>query len=588
MQGLFASGRRGAHLVDGGVAFSLWAPRPERVDLQIVSGARAGMHVMRPNGDGLWGVMLEQVVPGDRYAFVIEGHPLPDPCSRFQPEGALGPSQVVDPASFVTAAPRFAPAAQSDLVLYELHVGAFTPEGTLAAASWQLPALRELGFNGLLLMPVAQFGGEQSWGYEAVSPYAVAASYGGPDALAQFVETAHALGMAVFLDGTYDRLGLESSYLAEFGPYFARDLRDDTPSSLDLNLEGPGAAPVREYALRAALGWISDHGVDGLKLTSHRGADVGPMHLWRELAERVAALSSELGRDVRLIGEAGRNEVRLIQPRNQGGFGLDALWAEDFHHALHALLTPARDGKLIDFGSVDHLKRAAAQGFAFEGEWSRYRGGPHGTFARREPTERFVVFSESHEVGHGVTSAGQRLGTWAGAQAERLALTLTLFFPGVPLIFMGQEYGESAPFLPFDGPGADPYALQRSRLDLSQREAEGHRGLLRLTQDLIGLRAKHEQLRDSHRPRTVVEIDQRRRLLCVRRGVPGQRLMLLASFAKTTQNWEGYLPEARWEPLLDCADTRYEGSGKSTDVLTGGFSSVPPSALAGRVFREGG
>jgi maltooligosyltrehalose trehalohydrolase len=584
MQGLFASSRRGASLVEGGVAFTLWAPLPKEVRLRMHSGKRAGTHAMFANNEGLWGVMLEEVVPGDRYTFVCDGQEHADPCSRFQPEGVHGPSEVVDPARLFSSDARFEAPSLRDLAIYELHVGAFTPEGTLSAAARQLPALRDLGFNCVQLMPVAECGGAPSWGYDAVQWYAVQASYGGPPALAAFVEAAHALGMAVILDTSYDHVGSAGATLADLGPYLTG--RRDPSLGLSINHEGPGADPVREHALEAALAWFTDYRVDGLKLTGSRGAtEFGPRQLWRELSERVSKLGSELGRELLLIGESDRNEVRLFQPLAEGGFGLGAMWSDDFHHALNALLAPKREGWLVDFGSVDHLRRALAQGFAYEGEWSRHRGGPRGTFARREPVERFVIFSQNHE--HlGRSATGQRLGIVAGSQAERLALAMTVFAPGTPLVFMGQEYGERAPFLHFGGDDGVAAAFERSKLDLSQRDGPGHRGMLELTKDVLALRAKHETLRQSDRHKVEVEIDQRRRLLCLRRGEEGQRLLFLCSFSKEPQTWERYVPEARWELLLDCADARYEGTGKSTERLHGGFSSHRLEPLAGRIFRE--
>jgi maltooligosyltrehalose trehalohydrolase len=586
MHGLFTTLRRGATSVEGGVAFSLWAPRPDRVELQILTGKRAGTHAMHPNGDGLWGVMLEEATPGVRYAFIVNGRALPDPCTRFQPEGVHGPSEVVAPTVVAPSSASFHPAGLRDLVIYELHAGALTSEGTLQAAAAHLPALRELGFNCVELMPVAQFAGAESWGYDPVQPYAVAAQYGGPTGLMTFVDAAHGLGMAIILDVTLDHLGADAGYLADYGPYFA-ETNEIAPANLPLNLEGSGGGPVREYAVQSVVDWMSDYRVDGLRLTSSRFLHhLAQKALWRELAERTSQLGEETGRALLLIGDGSHNEVRLIQPRSEGGVGLDALWAEDFHHALHALLTPGRHGKLIDYGSVDHMKRAVAQGFAFEGEWSRFRGGPHGTYARKEPTERFVIFSRSHESDDGDKPPAGDISD--GRRAERLALTLTLFCPGTPLVFMGQEYGDRAPFLRMDGPDADSAAQERSKLQTSLRDREGHRGLLRLTKALIALRSRFAVLRDSHRQKTTVEIDQRRRLLCIRRGDPGQRLLLFCSFAKEPQIWEGYLPEARWEIVLDCDDTLFEGRGRATEPLLGGFTAYPLEPLAGRIFREVG
>ncbi|HUB08136.1 MAG TPA: malto-oligosyltrehalose trehalohydrolase [Myxococcales bacterium] len=601
----------GARVVEGGVAFTVWAPRPNRVELNLLGGARQGLHPLRPLQDGYLATLVEGAAAGDRYWFRLDGVDRPDPCSRFQPEGVHGPSEVVDPGAFAWRSQGFRAPPLRDLVIYELHVGTFTAEGTFDAALRELPALRDLGVTAVELMPVAQFPGERDWGYDGVDLFAAQASYGGPDGLRRFVDGAHAHGLAVIQDVVLNHLGPEGNYLSDFGPYFAEGTH--TPWGPALDLDGPGAGPVREHLLQSALAWLVEAGIDGLRLDAvHALEDRSARHLLAELSERTAKLREQSGRPLYLIAESDDNDVRLVQPRAQGGYGLDAVWADDFHHAFHALLTGERGRYYQDFGETAHLAAALAQGFVYEGQWSRYRGGPHGTFARGVSTDRFVVCTQNHDQ-IGNRARGERLSVLVAPEAERLAAVVLLTAPGLPLLFMGQEYGERRPFLYFTGygdaalaravsqgraaeqgfgPGGvpDPQAPETflaSKLDRSVLSQPHHRGLLRLHHDLLELRRRLPALQTTERSLIDAEGDERRRTVRLLRGQPGERLLGIFSFAPEATLWEGFVPEGLgWEPLLDAADARYGGAGASPARLRGGFEEVSLPPFGARLYRE--
>ena len=593
------------------MAFTVWAPRPARVELRLVTGARPGVHPMRARSGGFFTVLVEGAAPGDRYFYRLDGVDRPDPCSRFQPEGVHGPSEVVDPAAFVWRCPDFRAPALAELVLYELHVGSFTEEGTFDAAARELPGLCELGITAVELMPVAQFPGERDWGYDGVALFAAQSSYGGPPGYRRFVDAAHANGLAVIQDVVLNHLGPEGNYLAEFGPYFSESVQ--TPWGPALDLDGPGAAPIREYLLQSALVWLSEANADGLRLDAvHALRDRSARHLLAELADRTEALRRSTARPLHVIAESDDNDVRIVQPRSQGGYGLDAVWADDFHHALHALLTCEHRGYYQDFGSVGHLAAAMQQGFVYEGQWSAYRGGPHGTLARGVPTDRFVICTQNHDqVGN--RAVGERLSALVPPGAERLATVALLVAPGLPLLFMGQEYGELRPFLYFTSYGdpalgravtegrraeqgfeagghvpdpQDPATFLASKLDRSVLSRPRHRGLRYLVHDLLELRRWLPALRTTDRALVGAEADEHRRLLRLLRGRPGERILALFSFSPEPSAWEGFVPEGGWELLLDAAHARYGGPGAGPSRLRGGFEEVLLPGWSARVYRE--
>jgi maltooligosyltrehalose trehalohydrolase len=374
---------------------------------------------------------------GDDYWLVVDGRRLPDPCSRWQPRGIRGPSRVLDTPEHAWSDKRFRAAPLRDAVLYELHVGAFTAEGTFDAAIEHLPALAELGITHLELMPVGEFPGRHGWGYDGVYVSAAHSAYGGPDGLQRFVDAAHAAGLGVILDVVYNHVGASGTKALEaFGPYFTS--RYETPWGPAINYDGEDSDPVREWMLQSAEGWVRDFHLDGLRVDAiHAIHDEGASHVLRELADRVHAVS----RRALVIAESGLNDPKVVRPSRLGGYGHDAAWADDFHHALRALLTGERSGWYEEFGKVAQLAKAFHRPHVHDGGYSSFRHRRFGARADDRPPEQFVVFAQNHDqVGN--RAFGDRL----PARVQPLAAFCTLLAPFTPMLFMGEEHGEHAPF----------------------------------------------------------------------------------------------------------------------------------------------
>ncbi len=422
--------RLGARVLgDGRTEFRVWAPRADHVELEL-RGERVGL------ADAGLGV-YEAIAPagnGDEYRFVLDGTPLPDPSSRWQPAGLRGPSRVLElpPVSDGLRAP-----ALRDLVLYELHIGTFSPEGTFAGAIPYLDELARLGVTAIEIMPVAEFPGARGWGYDGVYISAAQSSYGGPHELAALVAAAHAAGLLVILDVVYNHVGASGvTALETFGPYFTE--RYDTPWGRAINYDDGDSDPVREWVLQSAVGWVAEFGIDGLRLDAiHAIYDSGADPIVAALARRVHAVRD----DALVIAESGLNDPKVMRGPERGGFGCDAAWADDFHHSLRTLITDEHDGYYAEFGRVADLAKAMRRPFVHDGVWSSFRRRRFGAPAFDVPPERFVVFAQNHDqVGN--RAFGDRL----PAPARPLAALCTLLAPFVPMLFMGEEYGEPAPF----------------------------------------------------------------------------------------------------------------------------------------------
>jgi maltooligosyltrehalose trehalohydrolase len=393
-------GRIGAYpLGEGRYRFSVWAPLVERVELKLTSPVRR-LIPLTQDEQGYWQGEVEGIPPGPvdylyrlhTAAGVVER---PDPASRCQPYGVHGPSRVVDP-HFDWQDQGWKGIPLSQWILYELHVGTFTPEGTFAAIIPRLPQLVELGVNVLELMPVAQFPGERNWGYDGVYPYAVQTSYGGAAGLKALVNACHQQGLAVVLDVVYNHLGPEGNYLGDFGPYFADKYR--TPWGKAMNFDGPYSDGVREFFLQNAEYWLEEFHLDGLRLDAvHAIYDFSAYPFLQELAERVDALEARTGWPRVLVAESDLNDVRLITPRKQGGYGLDAQWCDDFHHSVHTLLTGEKTGYYQDFGQLEHLAKAYRESYVYSGQYSRYRARRHGNSAVSRPGSQFVICIQNHD-----------------------------------------------------------------------------------------------------------------------------------------------------------------------------------------------
>jgi len=416
---------------------------------------------MDPRPRGYHAALLEAIEPGTRYRYRLDGdRELPDPASRFQPDGVRGPSVVLDPGVFRWTDAGWPGLTLSSLVLYEVHVGTFSPQGTFDGIIDALGDLASLGVTAVELMPVGQFPGRRNWGYDVVFPYAVQNTYGGPLGLARLVDACHGAGLAVVLDVVYNHFGPEGATAPEFGPYSTDRYR--TPWGDAVNVDGAGGDEVRRFFIENAMQWFEDFHVDALRLDAVQGiVDVSPRPFLAELADETRGLAGRLGRPLHLIAESDLGDPGVIRPAASGGLDLDAQWSDDFHHSVHALLTGERQGYYRDFGTMEHLARALRDGYTYTGQYSEFRQRRHGAPTGGIPAERFVVFLQNHDqVGN--RPRGERLSQLLDLESLKLAAGVLLLSPFVPLLFMGEEYAEPAPFHYFVD-HEDPQLLERVR-----------------------------------------------------------------------------------------------------------------------------
>ncbi len=433
-----------------GCLFRLWARPGAKIELILDSEPARPPIAMSPDENGIYRVHVAGVGPGTRYWFKVDGAgPFPDPASRFQPTGVHGPSQVVAPDRFQWKAGNFQAPSLPDLVIYELHVGTFTPAGTFLALIEKLDHLRQLGINAIELMPIADFAGEHNWGYDGVSVYAPAHSYGTPDDFRRLVDEAHARGIALYLDVVYNHLGPDGAYQAAFAPqFYAR--KHKTLWGDGLNFDNEGRDMVRAYFIESALAWIYDYRVDGLRAdATDTIQDDSQPHFLTELTERVHQAASSLGRKVILIAEDARNERKVVLPAKQGGHGFDAVWSDDFHHHMRHRLAGDSDGYYRDFdGTTESIARTVENGWFFTGQFAGFHGHARGT----DPTglsltSRVFCIQTPDQIGN--RAFGERLSSQISRAAYYAASALLLLSPEVPLLFMGQEWAAPGPFLFF-------------------------------------------------------------------------------------------------------------------------------------------
>ncbi len=523
------------HPVSGGGdpgAFRVWAPAARQVS--VVIGTQA--FPMFEAGGGWWFLESEQARHGTDYAFILDGsEPLPDPRSMWQPHGVHGFSRVLDHTRFQWTDSRWQPQPLSGAVIYELHTGTFSPEGTFRGVKSRLDYLAELGITHVELMPVASFPGRHGWGYDGVDLFAPHEPYGGPEQLKELIDACHARGLAVILDVVYNHLGPDGNYLGRFGPYFTQ--RYTSPWGMAVNFDGPGSDEVRRFFIDNALMWMRDYHIDALRLDAvHAMMDTSAVHFLRELSEEVEQLEAGLGRSLALIAESNLNDPRIVEPREIGGYGIHAQWSDDLHHALHALLTGERQGYYMDFGTLADLACALEEVFVLSGRYSTYRGRRHGRPARHLSGHRFIGCLQNHDqVGN--RAAGERIGHLAGTHKLMIGSALVLTSPCIPMIFQGEEWAASSPFQYFTDhqdpelgravakgrieefaafgwdPGdiPDPQAastFERSRLDWDERTREPHASVLSWYRALIRLRRSLPALNDGRPGRTRVRFHE--------------------------------------------------------------------------------
>ncbi|HCE68235.1 MAG: malto-oligosyltrehalose trehalohydrolase [Geobacteraceae bacterium GWC2_55_20] len=573
----------GANPISGGIHFRVWAPSATSIEVEVV-GAGAPKTHLQQDGEYFQGVV--QANAGDRYWYWLDGTlRRPDPASRSQPDGVHGPSQVMNP-DFAWSDSHWRGIELEEYLIYELHVGTFTPEGTFDGIISRLEYLCDLGITALQLMPVAQFPGERNWGYDGTFPFAPQNSYGGAEGLKRLVDACHDRGLAVILDVVYNHLGPEGNYLHAFGPYFTGRYR--TPWGDAVNFDGPGSDQVRHYFISNELYWITEFHIDALRLDAIHGIyDFSARHILQELSEAVHLQGAELGRRIHVIAESDLNDVRVIKSPESGGYGLDAQWNDDFHHALRTLLTGDRSGYYCDFGSFSDLTKSIREGFVLSGGYSAFRKRRHGSCSAEIPPAQLVVFSQNHDqVGNRM--CGERLCNHLSIQQLKLAAATVLFSPYLPLLFMGEEYGELAPFPYFishsdaelvegvrqgrleefaafchqDLP-PDPQAESTfisAKLDQEKRHQENHRVIFNFYIELIRLRKECAPLSRLNRADMQVIANEEERVLAIIRRIADDQVICLFNYSDQERVISPPLASGDLRVLLDSAGNYRPGS----------------------------
>jgi maltooligosyltrehalose trehalohydrolase len=589
---------------DGAWEFLVWAPDRHRVDLHVLD-SRNRLIPMVKNRCGYHQVVVNDIERQARYVYRLDDlREYPDPASRFQPDGVHGPSEITDLCSFHWTDENWKPPNLEESIFYELHVGVYSEKGSLDGAIPHLAELVDLGVTTIELMPITQFPGSRNWGYDGVYPFAVQNSYRGPLALQRFVNAAHAHGLAVALDVVYNHLGPERNYLGQFGPYFSDRYR--TPWGRAINFDGPESGPVRRYFIENALFWFEQYHIDVLRLDAIHGIyDCGPTHILAELQNEVQLLGERLGRHLYLVAESNLNDASILLPGEKGGYGLPAQWSDDFHYSLHTLLTRETQGYYADFGSVGHLATVFRDGWYHQGQYSSFRRRTHGNSPSGISRSHFVVYSQNHDQ-TGNRAGGERLSTLVNFEAQKLAAGVALLSPFVPLLFMGEEYGEPSPFLYFTSHGEkdlieavrlgrrkelsefgwnneppnpeDETTFESSRLDHHLLETDSHRTLRLFYQELIRFRRASHLAKDANLDITESESP---RILTVFRNSVGRCLLFIFNFDTCEVELPAAERKGQWSTELYSADSRWLGPIGGFPRTTGAIDTL---TLAGQSF----
>lgn len=594
--------------------FRVWAPNRKSVDL-LLGDTEKTLHTipMTIDTEGYWTVESEPISPGCTYRYQLDGELIrPDPASSLQPDGVHAASAIVNHDLYQWGDGAWQGIPQNEYIIYELHIGTFTPEGTFSAAADRLDELVLLGITAIEIMPVAAFPGGRNWGYDGVYLYAVQASYGGPAGLKYFVDQCHKRDIAVVLDVVYNHLGPEGNYLWDYGPYFTD--RYVTPWGAAINYDGPLSDHVRSFVIENAWYWIELFHIDALRLDAVHGIfDTSACHLLQELVSVVAARSLACNRPhVYLIAESGLNDTRHITTQACGGYGLHAQWCDEFHHALHAILTGEQQGYYRDFPGIGQLAKAYNEGFVFSGEYSPVRQRRFGSSSKAIEPEKFVVFSQNHDQ-IGNRMLGERLITLAGFSFAKVAAAAVLTAPYLPLLFMGEEYGEIAPFLYFVSHGdpglveavrkgrsaefaafswrgtvpdpQDSQTFAQSKLLAWGSRTTEQKALFEFYRQLITLRKTVPLLLRSKRRECIAWQYEDKNALVVERRSTTERIVSVFNFDKHPV--EVSLTANSYEKLLDSADAAWGGLGsKEVEVAEGmvSFYLQPESFLMYRII----
>ncbi|MBW8683420.1 malto-oligosyltrehalose trehalohydrolase [Chitinophaga rhizophila] len=591
---------------DNSCKFSVWAPFRKQVCLSLLQPQQQ-LYPMQRDDKGFWHTIVEDVPAGARYKYLLdEEMELPDPASRYQPEGVHGPSAIID-TNYEWTDSNWTGLNLGELVIYELHTGTFSSKHNFQGIIEKLDYLRSLGINAIEIMPVAQFPGDRNWGYDGVYPFAVQDSYGGVEGLKSLVNAAHQHGIAVILDVVYNHLGPEGNYFSQYGPWFTDKYK--TPWGPALNFDDAWCDAVRAYYIQNALMWLDEFHIDGLRMDAvHAIWDCGATHFTAELSELVDALQASSGRKKLLIAEIDLNSPRYITPREKGGYGMHGQWVDEFHHALHSLLTGEVNGYYADFGGLTALAKSFQDTYVFTGEYSDVRKRHFGASAKENSYDQFVVFAQNHDQ-IGNRMLGDRLTTQLSFEAQKLAAATTLLSPHVPMLFMGEEYGETKPFQFFtshsdkeliaavsngrkeefasfawEGEVPEPQEIStfsNSTLSWDIKTAAAT-ALTELYKFLIAFRTAYPAMRNTLRESVKVQIPQaEEQLLLVERSGDNNHLLLLFNYSNHVVSYQ-YTGSGELHKKFDSAAAIWNGPGAlAPDIATASevISLQPHSAI---------
>ena len=572
--------------------FEVWAPNAKKVSVQVDGTPYA---MCGPDEHGYWRASIEQAGPGSDYGFLLgdDPKPYPDPRSQWQPDGVHGLSRVYDRHAFEWHGNQQQAPPLASAILYEMHVGTFTPEGSFDGAIGKLDHLHSLGVTHIEVMPVAAYAGDRGWGYDGVDLFAVTENYGGPDALKRFVDACHARGLAVILDAVYNHFGPVGNYTGKFGPYLTD--RHCTPWGDAVNFEGPASDQVRRFFCDNALMWLRDYHIDGLRLDAvHELVDRSAIHFLEQLSSEVETLGASLGRRLVLIAESDLNDPRIVRPREAGGYGMDAQWSDDFHHALFTVLHAEEGsrGYYDDFGTMEKLAKSLTDIFVYDGAYSGYRRRNHGRPVGNLSAHHFLGYIQNHDqVGN--RAGGERIEHLVGMGRAKAAIGLVLTAPFIPMLFQGEEFAASAPFLYFadhedpemarlvsqgrkrefaafgfaerDVP--DPEVretFERSRLNWEEVEQDGHKEMLEWVRSLIHLRRTSVALNDGEMSHTEVRWSEEGQWLVMDRGA----MRVVLNLGNQAAQFD------------DAAGYRVQLASREGVSLAGARLSVPADAIA--------
>jgi maltooligosyltrehalose trehalohydrolase len=576
------------YIGNGRCEFTVWAPAYEEVAVQIVSPANR-LIPMQKDEWGYWKAIAEDIEPGTLYFYKLKGEAdKPDPASHSQPKDVHGPSSVVDHSKMNWTDAGWSGIPLEEMIIYELHVGTFTLEGTFEAIIPRLRELYEFGINAIELMPIGQFPGNRNWGYDGVFPFAPQNSYGGSEGLKKLVDAAHQQGISIILDVIYNHFGPEGDYVSDYGPYFTSSYK--TPWGDAINFDKEYSYGVRNYFIENALYWFRDYHIDALRLdASDHLYDIGVKYFLQELAENVDSLSKKQGRKLYLTAENDLSDTKIIRSIESGGYGIDAQWNDAFHHCLHTLLTGEEAGYYEDYGTCEYMAKAFKEGFVYSGQYSPFRKKFHGSDSSAIPGHQFVVFTQNHDqVGNRML--GERLSHLVSFEALKLAAGVLLLAPNIPLIFMGEEYAEDAPFLYFvshtdpdlvtvvkegrqkdfaafqgEGEFMDPFSpdtFNKCQLNWEKRQEGKHKIMLELYQHLIQLRRTIPALKQLDKQNLEASVIEEDKLLLLCRGSSESQIFCPMNFNNKDVTFQAS-PGGSWRKILDSSDSKWMGSGST-------------------------